>query len=361
MKIAELFVDLGVKGNGEAQKALQGMRGTLGEISTSGLAAKAGILGVVYGLQQLMSHGMEAGATLMSYSNATGMSIDALQRWQYAARHANVGAEELEANFTGLQSTMMRMSMGQGVPAGMGVISNAVGIDQSRVRDTMYMMKKLVEYAQKEGNVDFANEQLKSFGWSLNMISAARQGVFSPNLLGQAPTLGGSEVANLQRSKNAWGDLFASFQMGVDHLNAKHGLTLVHDLQSVSKELVKMLGLFVKMIEHTKALKLIGTIFEGWGLIFEGINNGATKVLSIMDAQKDNNAKEGDGKGAGFWPSMDVVKSRWDKLQSGEAAKNEYNITNHITGVKDAADVGQHIAKHADRAARTSPAARRTK
>lgn len=378
MTIAELFVNLGVKGADKTKNSLGEVRSTLGEIGTKSIAVKAGILGVIYGLQRLMSNSAAAGSSLMSYAGATGLSAETLQRWQYAARQANVGAEEMENSITGLQSAMIKMSMGQGVPAGMGVISNAVGIDQGRVRDTMYMMKKLSEYAQKEGNVDFANEQLKSFGLSLEMISAMRRNAFSDKNLLAAPIYSNAEADKLQRVNVAWANLGQQFEMAMGHLNAKHGLSLVKDLSAVSKQLIHMLTLFSSMIEKTSALKAIGKIFEGWGNIFSLIEGGAGALNELMAKQQEQNEKDSGGKDKGLIPSWDTMKKRWNdsanaskaptlrelitpkapKISQNPNVMNNTNNTNvvaHITGVKDGKDAADHLKKHINKTARQIP------
>lgn len=385
MIAAELFIKLGILGDGKAKQQLTGIKGTLGEVKTSGLAAKAAILGMVYGLERLMSNSMNAGASLMSYANATGLSAERLQQWQYAARHANVSAEEMEQSMTNLQSSMIKMQMGEGVPSGMGVIANAVGIDMARVRDTDYMMKKLMQYANTEKNTDFANEMLKSFGLSMNTIAGGRQGFFSEKHMAQAPVYSNAEAAKLQQVKNAWGDLGQSFEMMIGHLNAKHGLKVVKDLQGVSKELIKMVNSFAKLIEQTKALSLLGTIFKGWGEVFGIITLGADKLkeLSGGDQKKGGNLSQwwGDltsGKIGEKLADMsdfsdtndlkDVMFNRapvssltTPKPPAGhgkggnQTTHNAPKITNHFHGVHGPKQAAKQFAKDVDRTYRNIP------
>lgn len=360
MKIADLFVNLGVKGDGPAQKALTGVRGTLGEISASGLAAKAAVIGVLYGLQRLMTTSGQAGASLMSYAGATGLSAETLQRWQYAARQANVSAEEMEGSITGLQSAMINMQMGNGVPNGMGIIANSVDIDQSRVRDTMYMMGKLAEYAQKEKNVDFANEQLKSFGLSLAMISAMRRNAFSDSVLKRAPHYSNSEAEQLQKVNVAWGNLGSKIEMAMGHLNAKHGPQLIRDISDLTDSLLKLSDTLLTIGERFKIFEIAHEVFKGLNATLHMFDDTDTqgKPDLIMDTYN------------GVKAAFSGVGNMMGKLHTGAPAplfvpKGQYapaagkSVVHHhkttinatLNGVKDSKDAAHHLKKQFTKAA----------
>lgn len=378
MTIAELFVKLGVKGDGEAKKALEGVKGRIGDITTASLAAKAGVLAVVYGLHNLMSSSASAGASLMSYAGATGLSAETLQRWQYAARQFNVNAEEMENAITGVQGAMIKLATGQGAPAGMKVIAESVGIDPSRIRDTMYMMGKLAEYAKKEKNVDFANQMLTSFGLSLQMISAMRRGAFDPKNLARAPIYSNNEANQLQKVDVAWANLGKQFEMAIGHLTAKHGLGIVKDLSEVSKALILVIQGFAGLVEKSDALRVISEIFKGWGLIFGIINEGLDKMnefaggsglsAAINEKLGGSNEKIKNRKfGQGTWwmnglekllptdMTEDVAPTVRKPQGSAKQETNNTNLVVHNHGVKDAEDGAHHFKKALQRTGRRSP------
>lgn len=385
MIAGELFFKLGILGDNKAKQQLSGIKGTLGEVKTTGLAAKAAILGMVYGLERLMTNSMNAGASLMSYANATGLSAERLQQWQYAARHAGVSADEMEQSMVGLQSAMMRMQIHGEVPEGMGVIAAATHVDMSRVRDTDYMMKKVMEYVNTEKNVDFANEMAKSMGLSMNMIAGGRQGMFDEKKMQQAPLYSNAEAAKLQQVKNAWGDLGQNFEMMIGHLNAKHGLKIVKDLSGVSKELIKMVNSFAKLIEQTKALSALGTVFKGWGEIFGLIALGADKLkeLSGGDQKKGGNLSKwwGDltsgkvgerlAEMSDFTESNDIQDVMYKRAPTSTLANpkpppmhgkggpqtttHSPKITNHFHGVHGPKQAAKQFAKDVDRTYRNIP------
>jgi len=165
MTIAELFVNLGVKGADSAGKALGGVKGGLGEVKSMSLEAKAALVGVIYGLERMMSNSAQLGTSLTNFNALTGISAQQLQQWQYAARQAGVAGEEMTGSMKAVQSTMANMLMGKGAPEGMAMLANKVGFDPARARDTAYVLGQLQKFAQSVPQ-DVGNAMIKSFGVS---------------------------------------------------------------------------------------------------------------------------------------------------------------------------------------------------
>lgn len=372
MTIAELFVNLGVKGDGEAQKALKGVQGTLGGISTAGLAAKAGILAVLYGVEQLMSSSMQLGTTMLSYATYTGMSAEELQRWQYQASLANVSAEEMQNSFVHLKKAMFDMSRGGSAPAGFGMLGDAVAVDPERVSDTLYMMKKVRDAIQLIKNEGQGNWMAESFGWTPGMISAARRGMLSDENLSKAPILREGQLKSLDKVKQGFTEVGKMFEIMVAELSSKHGGMWVKNLKLISVEFINLIKQIDMLIAKTNALHGISMVFEGWGKIFEGISS----VIQYIREDQESNATlkkskggeddEGDAldvafdywKGKFFDKAADMVGTQMlehnqKKFQASQTKSgNTTNMTVNVHGVKDAHNVPHEIKKHFDRAGR---------
>lgn len=282
MNIGELYVNLGLKGNDQVAKGLTGVKAGLGDVKSMSLEAKAAILGVMYGLERLMTQSAQMGSSLMNFNELTGISAKSLQEWQYAARQAGVGGEELTGSMKSVQSAMTNMLLGKGAPEGLAMVANKVGFDENRARDTLYVMKKLQEFAQVVPK-DVGNNMLKSFGLSEGTISAMRRNMFTDNNFKKAPTYSEKEIANLDRVNVAWSNLGQKIQMAIGHLTSKHGLELANDFARVTAEVFKMVEAFTKLAEKIKLLEGIGKLFEGWGTIFEGISNAVSGVGDMID------------------------------------------------------------------------------
>ena len=323
MNIAELFVNLGIKGADKTVGALGNVKKGLGEVGSMSLEAKAGILAVMYGMERMMSASGAAGTGLTNFAALTGLSSKTLQQWQYAARQAGVSSEEFTGSLKGVQGVMTNMMLGKGAPEGMGILAKTVGFDPKKARDTFYVMEQL-QKAAKALPQDVGNNVLKSFGLSEGTIAAMRRNAFNPTTISKAPTYSQSEISSLDKSNVAWSNLSNKIEMAMGHFNAKHGQGLVQDISKVADAVFKVIEAFEKLSEKMKLFAVIGKIFEGWGMIFNGISAGVDKLTGVTGSATD---KKGNLK-------TDPVSmlSNWigDKItgQSGGTTVNQ-NITHH--------------------------------
>lgn len=359
MQLGEMFINLGIKGSDKAIKATQEVKSSIADVTSNGLAAKAAIVGMVYELEQLMSASIKVGDSLTTFNKETGMSAQMLQHWQYAGRQFMVGADDIQNTFVGLQSTITKMSTGT-IPAGTGIISNALGIDISQIKDAETMMKALRQYALTEKNTGWANEALKSFGLNGKMIAAMRANAFSDQNLNKGELYSDSQLLQNQKIGVAWSNMFDHIEKGIGKLNAKHGLNLVKDLSMVSDQLVRLLDLLTTVVEKTAALQLIGKVFEGWALILKSINGDIAGFNKDVDT-----AKPVDKKGTSYNPSTwidrlktlhsgSLIPTTTGNLAPADKTINQtVNVTNHMHGVKDNKDGADHMAKGAARVGRS--------
>lgn len=286
MKIAELFINLGVKGSDSSNKALKGVKSNLGEIKSMAFETKAAIAGVIYGLEKMMSASAQTGTNLTNFTALTGMSAKNLQQWQYAARQAGVSAEEMTGNLKGVQNTMTNMLLGKGAPEGMAMLANKVGFDPKKARDTLYVMQQLQKFAQQVPQ-DVGNAMLKSFGLTENAISAMRRNAFTGDALSKAPTYSDKEVSQLDKANIAWANLGAKIQMAFGHLTASHGLKVVNDISNITTEVIKLIGALTILAEKMD-------LFAGIGHVFAGIGNTIKLVNEVMDRAGGKASKKGD-------------------------------------------------------------------
>src|SRR5665213_1518970 len=234
MNIADLYVNLGIKGSEKTVGALTNVKKGMGELTSTSIEAKAAILGAMYGLERLMSISGQTGTHLTNLSEVLNMNKKSIQQWDYAAMQAGVSADEMEGSMKGVQTSMTNMLLGKGSPEGLQMVSKAVGgLDINKVRDTGYMMMKLQEAAQKLPK-DVGNTMLKSFGLGEGTIAAMRRNAFTPGVMNKAPTYSDKEIGNLDKSNIAWANLGHHIEMAFGHLNAKKGQSLVADITKVA-------------------------------------------------------------------------------------------------------------------------------
>lgn len=293
MNIAELFVNLGIKGADKTVGALGSVKKGLGEVSTMSLEAKAGILAALYGLEQMAAKSGAAGTGLTNFAALTGLSAKTLQQWQYAARQAGVSGEELTGSLKSVQNSMTNMLLGKGAPEGLGIVSKAVGFDPKRARDAFYVMEQLQKAAQALPK-DVGNTVLKSFGLSEGTIAAMRMNKFNPKTLSQAPLYGDKEIESLNKSNVAWANLGNKIEMAFGHFNAKHGQQLVNDISKLVTEVMKFAEALTILSEKLKIFEVIGEVFDG-----------LTKSMRLLNGETVEQIQKGDKKkhhfGDGTW------------------------------------------------------------
>ncbi len=368
MTIAELFVNLGVKGTDKAAKEIGNVKNAMGEVASSGLAAKAAILGVMYGLERLMSQSGKSGTSLTQFAAFTGLSAETLQRWQYAARLAGESSDELTGNIKSVQGAMTAMLTGHGAPEGMAMLANKVGFDPSKARDTFYVLNKLQEYANATKNTpDLANRVMASFGLTDGTIAAMRRNAFQAKTLSQAPIYSDRETQQLNKVDVAWSELGHKIEMAMGHLTAKHGLGLVKEISQITDQVMKLIDAFVTLAEKLKVFQLIGEAFKGWNLIFKGLNGTVDAINKNKGGTVQGIKDQGKSfmesirlAGQGAFETLTESASRPKvALAGGGGATHNTNIHQNLHfqhDGKDHARTGDSVKKAVQGALRQMPA-----
>lgn len=291
MNIAELFVNLGIKGADKTVGALTDVKKKMGELGSTSLEAKAGIVAAMYALEKLFAASGAAGTGLTNFNSLLGVSAKTLQQYQYAARQMGVSNQEVEGTFKTLQSTMTKTLLNGDAPKGLARLSLLTG-DLNRgdllkfQQNPELLIQRLQQYAQKEKNVGLRNETLKSFGVGDGMIAAMSRGGFSSQALAKAPTYSSREIGSLNDANIAWSNLGNKIEMAVGHFNARHGAQLVSDISNIVNQVMKMVEAFTILAEKLKFFQAIGLAFEGWSKILGGITESVGAVTGAVSDPK---------------------------------------------------------------------------
>lgn len=357
MTIAELFVNLGVKGSDVSVRAISSVKSGLEEATSSGLALKAAILAALYGLEKFTGMAGERGMELEKFSNFTGLSTDKLQKWQYAMKMSGVEAKDVEGSIKGLQSSMLKMSIGEGAPKGMQRLSEVLkgGLDKNKWTDAFYMMDKLREYSRKEKNVALRNETMSSFGLSESMTQGMATGKIDPNKVSASKILGHGDIDQLSRVNTAWLEFHHTLELFGQQFIAKHGLSAVKDISKVTDQVLKLVSAFASLAEKLRVFEVISTVFEGWNNIFSWVNAGVDKVSGMVPDKSKNKTPVKDVI-SGFMkklftpPSAEGVDFARPKMPAGlvpsakgHNANVKVDVHNH--GVKDMKEGAHHVEK----------------
>lgn len=313
--IAELFVNLGVKGDNQANKALKGVKAELGEIKSTSLEVKAGILAVIYGLEQMMTWSAKMGTSMMNFERLTGISAETLQRWQYAARQVGVGNEEIEASFKGVQEVMGKMISGQGAPSGLYDLANTVGFDRTKAMDTIYVLNQLQKYAQLPTN-PVRTDFLKSFHLNEGTIAAMRENAFRPEIFAKANIFHENELSQLNKIDVAWANLGQQMKMAMGHLTSKHGLETVQNIEKMSKSVLSLADSLLKLAERFKVFQAIGMVFEGWSLLLDpDREDGLAGIAKGLDEYFGGAEEKGKDTSENYKDRYDQVLNHTKKMK----------------------------------------------
>lgn len=283
MTIAELFVNIGVKGEGSTKKALEGTQKGLGDIASAGLAAKAAIVAAIYGLEQLMSHSAQAGTALTNLNAVTGISTQVIQQWEYAGQQAGDTFDGVASSIRSVWTKMQEIHGGGGPSAAFGTIAQYLpgGIDENRAfKDTIYMMGKLQEFSQlKTLPKAFKSQWLSAFVGEGTQAAMARN-AFNQNNFDKAPKYSEKEIKNLDKINASWKNIGTQIEMAIGHLTSKHGMQFVTEISKITDAVFKLVDVLTQLSEF------LG-VFEGIATLFNSVNSVVgSGVKSAQDLTK---------------------------------------------------------------------------
>lgn len=239
MTIAELFVNIGIKGDGSAKKGLEGVQRGLTSIRDAGIAAKAAVIAVLYGLERMTAAAGKRGMELRQFATATGLSAETLQKWQYAAQSFGVEADEVAGAVVSVQKAMTNMRLGLGAPEGFAQFSRAVKLDQSRLTDTFYLMKKIQEYS-KMGDPSITRRMIESLGISDRMFGFLRGNKLDIDKIRPSNIFSNKEIERLAQVDAAWNKLWNRLKLISGGQVAKFGFMAIDEINNLVSGLMKI-------------------------------------------------------------------------------------------------------------------------
>lgn len=289
MNVGELFVNLGIKGQDKTVGAITGVKNSLGDAKSMAIETKAGILAVVYGLEQLMSASMQAGTSLSNFETLVGVSTDKLQQYQYVARQVGGTNEEMANSFKAIQDKMSAFGRGEGNPAALNYMASKIGgYDPTKFRDPEYMLQQFQKFAQlKDIGEDMKRWALGSMGVGEHVQVGMMRGLFNSDNFAKAPKYSNKEAHQLDNIRAQWSNLETKIEMGIGHFNAKHGAELVKNLSNITTQMLKFADALTTVAEKF-------SLFEKFGDVISGIANSLKLTNELIDKASGKSSKKGD-------------------------------------------------------------------
>lgn len=112
MNIGQLFVTLGVKGQGLG--TLKDVASKIASLPADAAAAVAGMAGISLELGKMAQEAMHTAVAFQMFTNQTGLSWQQLQKWQIVAEQANVSTESVATSISGLERNLAEIRLGRG-------------------------------------------------------------------------------------------------------------------------------------------------------------------------------------------------------------------------------------------------------
>lgn len=274
MNVGDFFVTLGVKGADQTAAALSKTNNGLKTIYSSSLAAKAAVLGAIYGIERMTSDVGSMGAGLSQFNEKTGLSILRLQQLQKAARNAGVDAKGLGNEVSGLQDKFVSMGF-EGFTNTLATISRSVGgIDVAKARqDTFYLLEKLRQFIQvtppdraKYFTKDLISDDL--------FVTLRRAKTPIDQLKGNFLSANESKAA--ERFKINLQNFYDNFEKQIARTVIKHP-GIVSDVQKLSLSMLKLVDALVGLADKVY-------IFDGLSNLINSLSMIADKAGSVASS-----------------------------------------------------------------------------
>ena len=168
MKVAELFVQLGLSGQGDVSKGLGTVSSSLKELFSMSIRTKLTLAGIVGCLTGAAISAGKTGMELSKFNRTFGLSTDILQRWQQGGEQFGVTADEIAESIGSVQDALAKTKV-------TGEYNEAFGrlmIDPEKMKNAFDVMNTLRQRIQS-GQIDAARV-LSSSLISQNMFQMLR-------------------------------------------------------------------------------------------------------------------------------------------------------------------------------------------
>lgn len=279
------------KPSDKLQKGLKGVGAGLEEVASMGFAAKAAILGALYGFEQMIAQSNKTATALTNFSALTGVSTQVVQQYEYAARQVGISSEEIQGTFAGLQEKMTQVHLGTGKPAGFELFAASMGVSAKDVEEYMkhpdLLMNKLQQYANKEKDIGKRNMVLESFVGK-NVTAGMARNAFAPDVLKRAPVMSDREVKAVDQVAAMWRNLNWEIQRSIMGFNAAHGGQIANVFRMLVELGLKLADIILKIAEKFHLFEILGHLFD---MVNKEANGVLDTVLELINSFDDFAAK----------------------------------------------------------------------
>lgn len=282
MKVAELFVQIGIKGAGNANKALSNVNEGMQGIISSSLAAKAAIAAVLYGLQRLTEAAGERGAGLTQFATLTNIDTSKLQVLENILRQVGASKEDVEGTLKAIQAVTTSIQMHKGAPAEFVRMMAAVQMDPKRIGDTLYVLQKMGEYS-KTVAPNIAKAMLGSIGvGSDSMLASLIRNKKDLESLSGGNILSPNQIKQLTEVNRLWDNFKYNIETAFNKFTSDHGKNIIRDVTEITNAIITLTSRLADLGEKFE-------VFDRFSKMLQGISN----LFKIDEIIKKESKSEG--------------------------------------------------------------------
>ena len=362
MKVAELFVNLGIKGTEEASKGVgkvdKGMKGLV----SRGIAVKAAFIAAGVAFTRIIKSSANAGTSLKNFESVTGLSVDTLQKWQKAGKAVGIEASQITQSFKGLQSSLQAMKL-TNISADLAVINDELirmgssPIQLEDFNDAFYVAQKLSEFSK---NSDFDKGRKRQLLSSLvddEFIALLNTDAINPKNLEKYDTLSKKQIENLSKLNAKVGSISSKFQKATQKIAGDISGGLIEKIDLIVNGITKLvlkLNILSEKVGVFKALSFsLEVIFNGIAAslrIIEKSADGWIKLINLIDSSpKSEKTKKLGETGKTIYKETGLVFSRRDGYTPPRARKGNFSLnvnsptTNNFNGTSIDSDLRKSV------------------
>lgn len=322
MNVAELFVNLGIKGADKTVGALTDVKKGLNETKSMAWETKAALVAAMYALEKMFAASGKQGTSLTNLNTLLDVSTKTLQEYQYAGQQVGATAEEVAASLKGIKDAMAEISAGGSAPRGLAPMMDAFAkLTGHNIKETpeelMKEPQKVIQYLEQAYpkmlqlyGKGLTNSFIKSLVGSENMVVGVEKNIFRPDIFKQAPKYSDSDLKQLTLADRAWRNLGTTIEFAFGKFNAKHGLQLVQDIAKITDAVLRLV----------QALVLVGEKYK----VFDGLSKIMNFFASILESKPGTSLGETHlekklfdffmtKKGETKYPGLNNIKPIWNQ------------------------------------------------
>lgn len=327
-------------------------------------------------MERITSSSVNSAVALKQFAASTGISIEALQQWEYWADKNNIEAGAMAQMFKQLQTVQAQMRSGGAAPAGAKFFN--IDMNKNPLEVWNQIHQKIRAIGNDEKQIGMARTMFASLGISDQLFGAARAGEgmqgFTKDMM-----LTGKEMNKLLSLNRKWVDFWNIIKGTTKKTIANDLAGPITDFVGTLQNAVKQIAEFVKMIKKSlsslgegemlalKGLLLgIGAAIAPWSAALVAVAGALDQIYkythgekSIFDVFKKINSKE-DAAGliadkvSGYAVSknnapkelmvMAHMTEFFSKMLGMSGRTSQTNYFN-ITGVKEARETAEMVQK----------------